>query len=156
MNAVIEKPILKEFFNFFGEKADSSVLGYWGLKRSMPHGELDRIDFHGSYIILQKTHAEDLPFMLLVAITKEQRIYKHAAYMLTMFAHYHFLNNPDSTELKIKTYGNAYQACLLVNSYHVDAVSLSGTVERVDRFGNSSEKEINKITSVVLTRKEQK
>jgi hypothetical protein len=154
---VAERTNLAAFYRYFEANADASVIGYWAYKRK---GEDPRVSeeicFHGGFVVLQaipQAHDQAPAHMIYVSMSKERRLYKHAAYMLDVFANFHFQNNPESENLTIKVFGNAYQASVLVNNYQVEAMLASGTLERVDRFGNHSEKEISKITSIVLTRK---
>lgn len=139
---------LRSFFNHFSTHADASVIPLWKYAEfETKFGDRRELQFIGQSAIVIETPDNKLEFMTIQ--TQEHRVYKHAGYLMSLLAPFYLDHN---THIDIKLYGHAFQAFTSVNNVKVEPINAEGVIERRDRFGNLSEKEVIHISSVRLSR----
>lgn len=142
---------LRAFFNHLHANAGNSVRSLWKYSSyDTSLGTREEVAFIGSAIILQMVPPRQ-ELSLLVAQTQETRVYKHAAYLMSIACPF-FLE--EAEQLKIAVYGQGFQGFVGVNNVDVRAYNAEGIVERIDRFGQSHEHSITRIAGVTVTRKQ--
>lgn len=147
--------MLKDFFEHFQEQADKSVRHCWKFNDyETKFGNRQEIQFIGSAMILIELPTGEYEFVTMQ--TQEVRIYKHGAYMLSLFADYVLTHRqPDEPQsFEVRVYGSGFQPFVGVNNVKVEAINSSGTVARASMFGDIREHVMTHIDRVRLSKKE--
>lgn len=145
---------LRSFFNHFNEHADQQTAHLWKYSEyETKFGDRREMALFSSAMIIETPMTQGDPeFSMLVIDTREQRLYKHMAYLLHYFASYML---SEKEQIDVRVYGNSYQAVLALDSqqpFRIESITATGTLERVDRFGNSREVEKTRINKVQFSR----
>jgi hypothetical protein len=142
---------LRACYNDFKSKSESAVSQLWRYAEFETSVGLRReVSFVGGSVIVQETPPNN-ELSVIVIHTSETRVYKHAAYFLAFVAD-SFLQG-EVQQLTVRTFGQAYQAFIGVNTFSVEAVVATGTLEHEDRFGTRSEREKSHVNAVIIKRK---
>lgn len=142
---------LRACYNDFQAKSDSNIGHLWKYAEfETKLGIRREVSFIGGSVIVQEVPPHD-DLSVIVIQTSENRVYKHAAYFLSFVAD-SFLQG-QVQQLNVRTYGQAYQAFIGVNTFSVEPVVATGTLEHQDRFGNLSEREKSHVNAVLIKRK---
>jgi hypothetical protein len=143
---------LRQFYDHFHEVAARSCHPLWKYSTyETKLGTREEVVFIGSAAIFQMMPPKS-ELSLLLMQTKERRVYTHATYLMSIACPY-FLE--DVEEVVIGMYGQGYQAMLSVNNVAVTAYNAEGLVERVDRFGNSHEQSVSRVSAVTIRKLQQ-
>lgn len=142
--------MLKEFYDHFKFSSEYGYCAEYWEHRSYetPYGVREELVFQGNESIIQKLPSGDLSLLLISG--KQAQVLKHTSYLLLIMFKY-----LDVDELRVALHGVAYQAVIPLKgnpALVVEDVYATGTIERVDRFNNSSEKEVSKLVAVVIRR----
>lgn len=145
---------LRNFFNHFTEHADQTTAHLWKYTEyETKFGDRRELALFSSAMIIESpTAAGPAEFSMLVIDTHEQRLYQHMSYLLYYFAPYYLAEHE---QIEVRLHSNSYQAILTLDPkghFDVDAVTATGTLEKVDRFGNSKEVEKTRINKVRFSR----
>jgi hypothetical protein len=142
--------MLKEFFDHFETHADVSVRQLWRYENyETKFGNRQEMSFIGSSMILFELPEGSFDFMVIQ--TQEVRIYKHASYMLSLFAEYALKD--DDKPIEVRLYGQGYQPFVGVHNAKVEPLNAIGTVIRETMFGEQKEHVVSRIDRVRLSRK---
>jgi hypothetical protein len=143
-------PTLRSFYDGFQAKTEPAVRQLWKYSEfETKMGPRREITFIGGAVVIQETPPTDELSVLVMPVT-DTRVFKHTAYLLAFLADSYLAN--DVPQLQVRLYGQAYQAFVPVNTFDVQPVTGVGTIEHVDRFGNSSEKELARTHAVLVKR----
>lgn len=146
--------MIKQFFDHFQTAADTNVRQLWKYHEyETKFGNREEMQFIGSAAIL--IEMPDHRFEFLCLQTLEPRIYKHASYMLSMFAD-HVMSNEGMETFEVRLHGNGFQAFVGVNNVKVEALNAEGTVVRQTMFGEPREHVVVRIDGVRLSIKDKK
>lgn len=138
---------MRQFFDHFHEIGDRSCHPLWKYSTyETKLGTREEVAFIGGATIFQRMPPKN-ELSLLLMQTNERRVYTHATYLINIACPF-FLE--DAEEIVIGMYGQGYQAMLGVNSVAVTAYNADGLVERVDRFGNSHEQSVSRVSAVTI------
>lgn len=144
--------MLKQFFESFSKANEDELVKLWNYSTyETKFGTREEIAFMDKSTFLQKMPTDPLnEVSLLVINTKEQKVYGHARYLVQQLFVY-----CGRDELFIRLHGYAQQAVIPLKHAEgiaVEEVYAKGTIEHVDRFNNHSEKEVSKLSAIVLRR----
>jgi hypothetical protein len=159
--------MLKEFFEYFQETADHSTKQCWKFNQyETKFGNRQEIQFIGSAALLIELPDDKLapalphgPFEFLIIQTRETRIYKHAAYLLQLFADYTLREREKAgwtPTFDVKLHGNGFQAFVGVDCAKIEAINATGLVPRETMFGEMKEHQVTSIIGVRVSKKEAK
>jgi hypothetical protein len=143
---------LHDFYEYFHSTNDKAIHGLWKYSvYETKLGNREEISFVGSAVVLQSVPPTG-QLSLLIAQTTDHRVYRHAAYLMSFACPYFLENHPDG-KMRIEVFGQGFQGFIGVVNVDVKAYNAEGVVERIDRFGNSKEHSITRITAVDVTHK---
>lgn len=138
--------MLVKFFEQFKESNEAALHSLWTMKST-------RNDAHELWLIgnaCSLVESKELEYDL-VMISPDRKIINHARYLIQSF--WHFWEEEREEDLTIRLSGIGYQAIVSLKPHcDIEELYANGTVETVDRFGNSREREISNLTGVVFHR----
>lgn len=145
---------LRNFFSHFVEHADQTTAHLWKYTEyETKFGDRRELSLFSSAMIIEAPTVLGPPeYSMLVIDTQEQRLYQHMSYLMYYFAPYYLT---EREQIEVRLHGNSYQAVLTLDPkgyFEVNSVTATGTLEKVDRFGNSKEVEKSRINKVRFSR----
>jgi hypothetical protein len=145
---------LRNFFNHFLEHADQTTAHLWKYTEyETKFGYRRELALFSSAMIIESPSAQGpAEYSLLVIDTQEQRLYQHMSYLLYYFAPYYLAEHE---QIEVRLHGNSYQAIVTLEPkghFEVESVTATGTLEKIDRFGNSKEVEKSRVNKVRFSR----
>jgi hypothetical protein len=148
---------LRGFFNEFRNKAEKPTAGLWKYQEyETKLGYRRELSLVSSAMLIETPTVDSSEFSILVIDTQERRLYLHMAYLLHYFALYQ-LDTQETVEAWLR--GNALQSVKVLDPkahFNVETIDQKGTLEKIDRFGNSKEAERTFINKVRFSRLPQK
>jgi len=142
--------MLREFFATFKEFNDPELVKLWTLHDEVPG--IEQLMFEGNASCL--TERSGPSFSLVIASQLDSKIFDHTRYLIQYLWSY-WNEEVDSGDLRIDLYGFGYQAIIpLEPLYPIKKIYSIGTIESVDRFNNSKEKEIRNLRAIVFKARE--
>jgi hypothetical protein len=142
--------MLKEFFDYFVEFNSEELSNLWIYKKIEITNScwIEQVCFTDNESLLSFNSSTN-HFGLLIPQGAGEKVYNHTRYLVQYL--WEWFSEDNESDLKIYLYGQAYQSIIPLKSfYSVEDLYLSGTVERVDRFNNHSERELNKLYAVAF------
>jgi hypothetical protein len=137
--------MLREFMETFRESNGSDLADLWTYSGEVKG--IEQLMFLGNMAALTERQG---PMFSLVVASNDLKVFDHTRYLIQCLWSY-LRDDFDDAELRIELYGKAYQSIIpLKPLYNIEDVYSAGTVERVDRFENHSEKQVRTLTAVIF------